>query len=585
VSSDLQQRLITLLARTGELFGSPTLEDVLPGILRLAVETFAADGYGVWRLDRAHRRWAMASHAGVSEEFTSSIVPRPDGTAAKAPSDPIAAEDVMSLPMLALRRDAYAREGIRSMLAIPLTTDEPGTATLVFYYRERQRFASEQIEIARALGHLAGAALRTAELYSAQLRRETEAQFLARAGQVLAASLDYHETLKAVAQLAVPQIADWCAVDVLDASGLIEQLAVAHADPARVAYAREFLRKYPADPRAPVGLHQVLRTGESHLLPELTPAMIERGARSPQHRADIEALRITSYMIVPLRTREGIAGAMTFVSAESRRHFTRADLRFAETVADRAGVAIENARAYDEARRANRLKDDFLATLSHELRTPLNAIAGYARMLRTDAVPDDRRAHAVEVIERNSGLLAQIVEDILDVSSIISGKLQLKLGPVDLNQLLADAVATVAPAAEGRRVGLYLHDGPAGMRLHADGDRLRQVIGNLLANAVKFTPSGGRVDVSAEAVDGGVEIAVADTGRGIPSAFLPFIFDRFRQADSRFTREHGGLGLGLSIARNLVEMHGGTIEASSDGDGHGATFRVRLPMAARAERP
>jgi signal transduction histidine kinase len=575
----LQQRLLTLLSRAGELFGSPRLEDVLPGILKLAAETVAADGYAVWRLDRARGRWFVASHAGVSEEFANGISePQPERVLpANVPSDAIAAEDVRSVPALAMRRAAYEREGIRSLLAIPLTTDEPGAGTLVFYYRERRRFAEEDIATARAVGHLAGAALRTAELHSAQHRREQEAQFLARAAQTLAASLDYHETLKAVAQLAVPHIADWCAVDVLDESGALQQLAVAHADPARVAFAREFMRKYPADPNAPVGLYQVLRSGESHILPELTAEMIARGARSPQHRADIEALRVTSYMIVPLRTRDGIAGAMTFVSAESRRHFSQADLRFAETVADRAAVAIENARAYEEARHANHLKDEFLATLSHELRTPLNAIAGYARMLSTDAVPDDRRGHALDVIERNSAMLSQMVEDILDVSSIISGKLRLKVGLVDPRQLLADAVATVAPMAERKGVGLAIRNGADVRPIQADADRLHQVIWNLLSNGVKFTPPGGRIDVTLSPLDGGVEFVFADTGLGISPAFLPFIFERFRQADSRFTREQGGLGLGLSIARNLVEMHGGTIEASSDGDGKGATFRVRLP--------
>jgi len=576
---NLQQRLLTLLSRAGELFGSPTLEDVLPGILKLAAETVAADGYAVWRLDRARGRWFVASHAGVSEEFANGTPePQPDrDLPARVPSDAIAAEDVLSVPALAMRRPAYEREGIRSLLAIPLTTNEPGTGTLAFYYRERRRFAEEDIAIARAVGHLAGAALTTAELHSAQHRREQEAQFLARAAQTLGASLDYHETLKAVAQLAVPHIADWCAVDVLDESGALQQLAVAHADPARVAFAREFLRKYPADPKAPVGLYQVLRSGESHVLPELTAEMIARGARSPQHRADIEALRITSYMIVPLRTRDGIAGAMTFVSAESRRHFSQADLRFAETVADRAAVAIENARAYEGARHANHLKDEFLATLSHELRTPLNAIAGYAHMLRTDAVPDDRRDHALDVIERNSAMLSQMVEDILDVSSIISGKLRLQVGLVDPRQLLADAVATIAPVAERKGVGLAVHNGTDVQLLQADADRLRQVIWNLLANGVKFTPPGGRISVTLSALEGGVEFVFSDTGRGISPAFLPFIFERFRQADTRFTREQGGLGLGLSIARTLVEMHSGTIEASSDGDGKGATFRVRLP--------
>ena len=306
--------------------------------------------------------------------------------------------------------------------------------------------------------------------------------------------------------------------------------------------------------------------------------MIDRGARSDAHRRDIRALGITSYMVVPLRTRQGVAGTMTFVAAESRRHYTPADLRFAQTVANRAAIAIENAKAYDEARRANHLKDEFLATLSHELRTPLNAIIGYAQMMRTGAVPVSGRERALEVIERNSEMLAQIVEDILDVSRIISGKFQLEITSIEPRQFLADALASVAPAANQKSIGLRSRIDDGVGPFSGDQDRLRQVLWNLLSNAVKFTPTRGSVDVRLSALPGGgIEIHVQDTGSGIPADFLPFLFERFRQADSRAVREHGGLGLGLSITRSIVEMHGGTIHATSEGEGQGATFCVRLP--------
>jgi signal transduction histidine kinase len=581
VLPDIQQRLLHLVSRAGALLGSPRIEDVLPGILKVAGETVSADGYAVWRLDRGRGAWAMVGHEGVSDDFAAAIVPsHRDGAGAEL-FDPIAAEDALQLPALEQRRHAYLKEGIASILGIPLVIDGRAAGSLVFYYRQRHAFPPDEIEIARALGHLAAAALRTADLHSEQIRREQQASFLARAAAALASSLDYHDTLKAVAQMAVPHIADWCAVDVVNAGGGIEQLAIAHVDPARIAYAREFGARYPADPSAKSGAHHVIRTGQSFLMPHLTDEMIVRGARSEAHRDDIRALQITSYMVVPLRTRQGAVGAMTFVSAESGRHYSQPDLQFAETVADRAAVSIENAKAYDEARRANQLKDEFLATLSHELRTPLNAIVGYARMLRTGAVREDRRDEAIAVIERNSGALAQIVEDILDVSRIISGKLNLTLAAVDVRQLVADALVTVAPAADRKGVRLTSRVDPDVVTIQADADRLRQVLWNLLANAVKFTPSGGLVEVGVRPLPGaGVEISVSDSGRGIAPAFLPFIFERFRQADSRAIREHGGLGLGLSIVRNLVEMHGGTIHATSGGEGQGATFCVRLPAPA-----
>ena len=579
---DLQQRLFALVSRAGVLLGSPRIEDVLPGILTVARETVSADGYAVWRLDRGRGAWSIARHAGVSDEFAAAIISSHQGqpVGSVRQTEPIAAEDVRQLPMLEERKAAYVKEGLTSMLAIPLLVDGEAAATLVFYYRRRHAFVQDEIEVARALGHLAGAALRTADLHTQQIRREQQAQFLARAAAAFAGSLDYHETLKTVAQMAVPQIADWCAVDIVNAAGELEQLALAHADPGRVEYAQEFTRRYPVDPASPMGAHHVIRTGQSVLLPHLTDEMIEQSARSQAHREAIRAPALTSLMVVPLRTRHGAVGAMTFVSAESGRHYSEPDLQFAETVADRAAVAIENARAYEEVRRANQLKDEFLATLSHELRTPLNAILGYARMLRTGAVPEARRENALDVIERNSGALAQIVEDILDVSRIISGKLKLALVPVDVRELVADAVATVAPAAELKGVRLTSQIDPALLTIQADADRLPQVLWNLLTNAVKFTPAGGSVGISATPLPGGgVEIAVTDTGRGITPEFLPFIFERFRQADIRAVREQGGLGLGLSIVRNIVEMHGGTIQATSAGDGQGATFRVRLPSA------
>jgi signal transduction histidine kinase len=586
MAADLQQRLLDLVYRAGALLGSPVIDEVLPGIVSVAGKTVAADGYALWRLDRERGLWHVAAHAGVSADFAATMVSSQQSAAAGQIMDsdqPIAAEDVLTLPLLAERRAAYVAEGIASMLVIPLIIDQGAAGSLAFYFRERRAFSPDEIELARALGRLAAAAIRTAALHGDQLRREQEALFLAKAGAALARSLDYRETLAAVAQLAVPQIADWCVVDVVNAAGELEQLALAHADPDRVALAREFTRRHPLDPRSATGAHHVVRTGEPVLQPHLTEAMIAQGARSAEHADAIRALRITSYMVVPLTTRQGVAGAMTFVAAESGRHYSRTDLRFAETVADRAAIAIENAKAYDEARHANELKDDFLATLSHELRTPLNAILGYARMLRTGAVPEEGQARALEVIERNSGMLAEIVDDILDVSRIISGKLKLSLGSLDVAQLIADAVATAAPAADRKGVRIGWRVDSALEAVQADQDRIRQVLWNLLTNAVKFTPAGGSVDVSASRLPGGgLELVVADTGRGIPPEFLPFIFERFRQADSRSVREHGGLGLGLSIARSIVEMHGGTIQARSDGDGKGATFAVRLPAAGMA---
>jgi PAS domain S-box-containing protein len=235
--------------------------------------------------------------------------------------------------------------------------------------------------------------------------------------------------------------------------------------------------------------------------------------------------------------------------------------------------------AREEAVRANQLKDEFLATLSHELRTPLNAVLGYAQMLRQGAIEPARRDHALKIVERNAASLSQLVSDVLDISRIAAGKVRLRLETVDVRAVLSEAVLTVRPAAEAKGVRLQVHDGLDMRPVQADPDRLQQIVWNLLSNAVRFTPSGGKVDVSLTAGDSHLEITVADTGIGISPEFLPHVFDRFRQADNRIAREHGGLGLGLAITRELVELHGGTIRASSDGADRGATFTVRIPAA------
>ena len=234
------------------------------------------------------------------------------------------------------------------------------------------------------------------------------------------------------------------------------------------------------------------------------------------------------------------------------------------------------ARAESDA--ANRAKDEFLATVSHELRTPLNAILGWVQILRIGKVDKEGSAHALEAVERNAKAQAKLIEDILDASRIITGKLQLDARPVDLIAVIEGALDTLRPAADAKSIELQAeldhHTGPAS----GDPARLQQVMWNLISNAIKFTPKKGRVDVRLESIDSQLEIRVADTGPGIDADFLPFVFDRFRQADSTSTRRHGGLGLGLAIVRHLVEMHGGTVSAKSEGKGHGATFVVRLPL-------
>jgi signal transduction histidine kinase/ActR/RegA family two-component response regulator len=246
--------------------------------------------------------------------------------------------------------------------------------------------------------------------------------------------------------------------------------------------------------------------------------------------------------------------------------------------ADRERLLNSESKARSEAERANRMKDEFLATLSHELRTPLNAILNWAHILRTEPFSPDQNAMGLEIIERNSKTQVQLIEDLLDVGRIVSGKVRLDVQPVDLASVVNAAVDTVKPSALKKQIQLTSVLDPLAGPVRGDPARLQQVVWNLLANAVKFTPEGGRVNVSLERVNSHVEITVTDNGSGIDPEFLPFVFDRFLQADSSTTRRQGGLGLGLSIVKNLTELHGGTVSAKSPGVNQGATFRVQLPM-------
>lgn len=271
----------------------------------------------------------------------------------------------------------------------------------------------------------------------------------------------------------------------------------------------------------------------------------------------------------------GMRGVTLDISARRQLETERAEL-FAREQAARADAVA-----------ANRLKDDFLATLSHELRTPLNAILGYARMLRRGAIAADRQPKAFEVVERNAASLAQMVEEVLDVSRVAAGKIRLTIEAIDLAGIIEDAIATVRPAADAKEVSIEAElDRTAGL-VSGDAERLQQVVWHLLTNAVRFTPRGGAVRVQLRAREADVEIVVRDNGAGIDASFLPHVFERFRQADSRPSREYGGLGLGLAIARDLVELHGGAIEAASDGQGRGATLTVSVPVlpGRRAESP
>jgi PAS domain S-box-containing protein len=400
--------------------------------------------------------------------------------------------------------------------------------------------------------------------------------FLAKANEIFASSLDYRETLKNVTFLAVPRIADWCAVDMAADAGdqLRKRLAVAHGDPAKIALAEEFYRKFPPDPETDA-IYRVMRTGTSELVPFVPDEMLAQLARSDEHLQMMRGLGIMSFMIVPLRSRGEVVGTITFVASDRR--YAERDLAQAEELAYRASIAIENARLYSAAQTANRAKDEFLATLSHELRTPMTAVLGWSRMLKL-GLSDAEAQVAIDAIEQSASAQAQLIEDVLDVSRIMSGKLTFDPRPIDLRTVAQAAITTVHPAAVAKGIEILTAIPPMLPPIPGDEGRLQQIIWNLLANAIKFTPRGGTVTLRLAHQGSVVRLVVSDTGEGIDRTFLPYVFEPFRQADNSTTRPHGGIGLGLAIVRSLVELHGGRIRVASEGKGHGATFTLELPV-------
>ncbi|WP_035991789.1 PAS domain S-box protein [Leptolyngbya sp. KIOST-1] len=418
-----------------------------------------------------------------------------------------------------------------------------------------------------------------------RVKLERAQQYLSEASAVLASSLDYQTTLEQVARLTVPELADWCTVHMVEEDGTIDQIAVAHIDPAKLEWAYQIRDQYPLDPNEERGAALTLRTGQPELIPDIPDDLLVHAAKDPEHLEILRQVGFSSAMTVPLRSQDRVIGVISFISAESGRRYRDTDLQLAEELAHRASLAIENAQLYGAAQRdraqaeaANRIKDEFLAVLSHELRSPLNPILGWARLLRSRPLDAAKTDQALETIERNAKLQTQLIEDLLDVSRILQGKLTLTVGPVNLASTVEAAIDTVRLAAEAKRIQLETHLNAIAGQVLGDTNRLQQVIWNLLSNAVKFTPAGGQVTITLEQVETSAQIQVSDTGKGIHPDFLPHVFDYFRQEDGTTTRQFGGLGLGLAIVRQIAELHGGLVAANSPGPNLGATFTVQLPL-------
>ncbi len=478
----------------------------------------------------------------------------------------------------------------QSVMIVPLTARgwTFGAVTLLRHGPQpRPAFAPADLRLAQELCRRAAIAVDNARLFQLLERQREYQRVLAEAGTLLGSSLDCEAALRSVARAVVPELADYCAIDLLEDAGTLRRLSTAYAAAPLEGEAYEPGAASAQALDTPLGPAKVARSGRGELYPAITEELLTA------FTGDRERLQVgggpgeASAVVAPLAARGRTLGALTLVSATARRRYGPAELHHAEELARRVGLAIENARlwaaeraARAEAEKANRAKFDFLASMSHELRTPLNAIGGYAELLQEgvhgELTPPQR--HTIERIARAGLHLLSLINDILNFSRIDAGKLDFDIAPVALGGLVQEVEILVAPQVRARSLRFDYAELDGTLTVRADAEKTRQILLNLISNAVKFTPEGGRVCVVGHAAGTRVHIEVQDTGIGIPPDKLEHIFEPFVQLGRTLSSGHQGTGLGLSISRDLARAMGGDIVARSI-PGRGSTFQLTLPAA------
>jgi len=469
----------------------------------------------------------------------------------------------------------------RSVLMVPMKGRRRVLGMLLLgRCQPHEPYGALELEVAEELARRIVTAMTTLRQVRRARRAERRARFIARASQALAASLDFRVTLDQVARLAVPVVADLCAVDILEEDGSLRRLAVAHQLPEKAAVAWELEHRWPSRLSDHYGPGRVISTGQPELREEVPDSKLPRAARDAEHLRTLRSLGLESYLIAPLRARGRTLGTITFAYAGSHRRYRKSDLSLAMDMAARAALAVDNALLYRASREAVRLRDEFLAVASHELKTPLTPLNLRLQSLQRELERNNshldlpRLREHVATLQRQSKRLSTLAEGLLDVSRLEAGKLVLDLECLDLSALVRDVASRFGAQAERTRTPLEVR---AEERVVGRWDRLRleQVVSSLLSNALKYG-AGHPIHVLVERVPTGARLTVRDEGIGISPEHLPRIFARFERAVSA---EHfGGLGLGLYLTRNLVEALGGSIHASSE-PGKGSTFEVALPLA------
>lgn len=464
------------------------------------------------------------------------------------------------------------KDGTRFWANVTITAIRDEEGRVIGFAKVTRDLTEQRRAEAERLARVAAEEARTAAEAA-----ESRFRFLAEASALLGASLDYHATLKSVAELAVPRFADWCSVEIVE-DGKLEQLAVAHTDPAKVELARQWRQRWPPADDAPTGAPNVLRTGRSELYEEIPDELLTAAISDPEQLQVARELGLRSGLIVPLTARGRTLGALSLIYAESERRYRASDLPLMEELGRRAGIAVDNARLYTEARRAIELRDEFLSIASHELRTPLTSLAlqvsALQRSLKRPETTLAKVAAKIDTVDRQVGRLTLLVNALLDVSRASAGRLQLTLEPVDLAEVAREVAARLQLDAQNAGCALSL-DLPPSLVGNWDRMRLDQVLTNFLSNAIKYGP-GQPIEVSLRQRGDRAVLSVRDHGIGIAADDQARIFERFGRAVS--PEHYGGLGLGLWIVKVYVDAMGGTVGVESE-PGRGSTFSVELPLA------
>ena len=474
---------------------------------------------------------------------------------------------------------AAERENLATAVLLPVCVQDETLGVIEFYSRRKLAEDADLVKIMGAIGSQIGQVLKRTEAFELVRANEARSSFLVQASTALSSSLNYDATLSCLADLVVKSLADWCVIDVSGEEEQPRSLAIAHPDAAKQALAVKLRETYPGHWNPLIGVPNSVRICESELHPDVTVESLEQAAKTQPHLMLMRDLGMRSAMVVPLVARAKILGAITFIAAKSGRHYTKNDLLFAEELARRAAMAIDNAKLYRDAQEAIRTRDEFFSIASHELKTPITSLKMMLQVTQRGvkpekgiAPPPEKLAKMLDTSSRQVNRLTHLIEDLLDVVKIRAGKLNFDFEELNLSELAKEVVEQYSDALAAAKCPLELNIEPEVIG-YWDRSRIEQVVVNLISNAIKYAP-GARIKIEVRSRAETAQLVIQDFGPGIAPAQQAKMFQRFERANA--SRNITGLGLGLFIVKQIVEAHGGTIRIESQ-EGKGSAFIVELP--------